>query len=637
MHRCNNVIRRMDMKSVNRAKMLLSLLLCLAMVFSLAACSAASNEPEATPTATDAPAPSAAPEATPEQTGYTPGTYTATVNGHNAPMTVEVTVNESAIESVNVTSDFETIGVGKVAIERTTAAIVDAQSLAVDIITGASITTRSVISAAKDCLTQAGGDIEALTAEKPAEPAQELTYDADVVVIGGGGAGLAAAISAQQNGAKVIVLEKLGIAGGSTNVSEGALNAVDPGRQGAQGIEDSVEKFYTQTLEGGHNVGTPELVDFLTKNAYGAVEWMESLGVEFKAEVGTATGALWQRSHYPVTPSGNSYIRVFQNYIDQTNGGIELMLETQATELVVTDGRVTGVVAKNGDNKVTVNAAKGVIIATGGFGGNIEMRQEVNTGVWSHVKLDSSIGCTNLMLAAQGEGIVMAQAIGAQVTGMSDIQLHPCGTPGTGLMENIRTSGRNRIFVNKTGARFVNEGAARDVLAQAIFDQEDSTYWIVVNSVRYPSRDWVDANGATIENMVAQGSVIEADTLEELAGKCGMDAATLQASIDGYNAVVRGEKEDELGFLANNSADVELTEGPWYACKKVPTVHHTMGGLKINVNTQVLDESDQPIPGLYAAGEVTGGIHGSNRLGGNAIADCMVFGRQAGLMAATAE
>lgn len=242
------------------------------------------------------------------------------------------------------------------------------------------------------------------------------------------------------------------------------------------------------------------------------------------------------------------------------------------------------------------------------------MRQEVNTGVWSHVKLDSSIGCTNLMLAAQGEGIVMAQAIGAQVTGMSDIQLHPCGTPGTGLMENIRTSGRNRIFVNKTGARFVNEGAAATCWLRLSLTRRIPPIGLVANSVRYPSRDWVDANGATIENMVAQGSVIEADTLEELAGKCGMDAATLQASIDGYNAVVRGEKEDELGFLANNSADVELTEGPWYACKKVPTVHHTMGGLKINVNTQVLDESDQPIPGLYAAGEVTGGIHGSNRL-----------------------
>ena len=238
------------------------------------------------------------------------------------------------------------------------------------------------------------------------------------------------------------------------------------------------------------------------------------------------------------------------------------------------------------------------------------------------------------MKAATGAGIEMATAIGADVTGMSDIQVHPCGTPGTGLMENIRTSGRNRLFVNVEGNRFVNEGAARDVLAQAIFDQEGQTYWIVVNSVRYPSRDWVDANGATIANMVAQGSVIEADTLAELAEKTGMNPDNLQAAVDGYNAVVRGEKEDEFGFVANNKADVEMTEGPWYACKKVPTVHHTMGGLKIDVKTEVLDTNGNVIPGLYAAGEVTGGIHGSNRLGGNAIADCMTFGREAGAEAA---
>ena len=203
-------------------------------------------------------------------------------------------------------------------------------------------------------------------------------------------------------------------------------------------------------------------------------------------------------------------------------------------------------------------------------------------------------------------------------------------------MENIRTSGRNRLFVNQEGKRFVNEGAARDVLAQAVFDQEGQTYWIVVNSVRYPSRDWVDANGATIENMVAQGSVIEADTLEELAEKTGMDAQNLTDAVEGYNAVVRGEEEDEFGFQANNTADTELTEGPWYACKKVPTVHHTMGGLKIDTDTEALDTEGNPIKGLYAAGEVTGGIHGSNRLGGNAIADIMTYGRKAGETAAKA-
>ena len=561
------------------------------------------------------------------------GVYEATTPGHNAPITVAVTVSGDKIEKVEVTNENETIGVGKVAIERMTQRIVDEQSLAVDVVTGASITSRAILRAAEAALADSGLDIDALKAEPEKPEPQDAEYECDVVVVGGGGAGLASAISAQQNGANVIVMEKLDILGGSTNVSEGALNAVDPERQGAQGIEDSVGKFVKQTYEGGHGVGDLELITYLCMNSMDAVRWLESIGVEFKDEIGTATGALWQRSHYPSTPSGNSYIRVFEKYIAE-NEGITVLNGTTATEITTDEnGAVTGVVGTAKDGSTVTVKANSVILATGGFGANKDLLREYNTGVWAHVDV-TTLGCTNLALSATGAGIEMATAIGADVTGMSDIQIHPCGTPGTGLMENIRTSGRNRIFVNIYGDRFVNEGAARDTLAQAIFDQDEQTYYVVVNSVRYPSRDFVDNNGATIENMVAQGSVIEADTIAELAEKIGADPEKLQASVDDYNAIVRGELEDPLGFKANNKADVEMTEGPWYACKKVPTVHHTMGGLKINDKTEVLDTEGNVIPNLFAAGEVTGGIHGSNRLGGNAIADCMTFGKLAGENAA---
>ena len=560
-------------------------------------------------------------------------TYEATTTGHNAPVTVAVTVSGDKIEKVEVTNDNETIGVGKKAIEIICPRIVEEQSLAVDTLTGATITSLAILRAAEEALKDSGLDLAALKAAPEKAPAEDVDYTADVVIVGGGGSGLASAISASQNGANVIVIEKLDILGGSTNVSEGALNACDPVRQGAQGIEDSVEKHITQTYEGGHNIGDMELITTLCENAMGAVEWLEGLGVEFKDEVGTATGALWQRSHYTTTPSGNSYIRVFEKYLAE-HDNITVLKGTTAQELIVEEGKVVGVIAesKNG-GKVTAKANNGVILATGGFGSNKEMLAEYNTGVWSHVDV-TALGCTNISPCANGSGIKMATAIGADVTGMSDIQLHPCGTPGTGLMVDIRTSGRNRIFVNLEGNRFVNEGAARDTLAQAVLDQDQQTYYIVVNHVRYPARDWVDANGATIQDMVAQGVVVEADTLEELAEKTGMKAENLVAAIDGYNAVVRGEKEDELGFLANNQADVEMTEGPWYACRKVVTVHHTMGGLKINNSAQVQDTEGNVIPGLYACGEVTGGIHGSNRLGGNAICDVMVYGRIAGQSAA---
>lgn len=562
---------------------------------------------------------------------FKPGTYTATVNGHNAPVTVKVTVSKNRIEKIDTSKNLETIGVGQVALKLMTDKIIKYQSLGVDAITGASISSFAVLSGVEKCLEQAGGDMDKLGEQVEKHPAGTKTYDADVVVIGGGGSGLATAIAAYQAGAKkVIVIEKLGYLGGSTNVSEGALNAVDPKRQGKQGIEDSFEKFYDQTMKGGHNKGNPELVKYLTQNSMKSVEWLESMGVKFKDEIGTATGALWQRSHYPATPSGNTYIRSFEQVIKDTNGAIQVLTDTAATDLLQDKGRITGVTAKHFDQKVILNAKDGVVIATGGFGANIKFRQEVNTGVWKSVKLDNSIGCTNIQKAAQGDGLIIAKKHGADLINLDDIQIHPCGTPGTGLMENIRTSGRNRIFVNVEGDRFVNEGAARDVLAGAIFAQPKSTYYVVVNKVRYPSRDWVDANGATIRDMVALGSVIEANTLEELAKKTGMNPAKLKASVDNYNKIVKGEMKDPLGFQANNKADTTLTEGPWYACKKVPTVHHTMGGIKINVNAQVIDVNGKVIPGLYAAGEVTGGIHGSNRLGGNAIADIMTFGRAAG-------
>ena len=561
---------------------------------------------------------------------FNPGTYTAQVNGHNAPLTVQVTVGKNRIEKIDYSKNLETIGVGRVALDIVSKKILDHQSVGVDAVTGATISSFALMQGVKDCLKQAGGDMTALTKHVEQHPAVEAKYQADVVVVGGGGAGLA-----YQAGAKhVLVLEKLGFVGGSTNVSEGALNAVDPVRQGRQGIEDSVAKFYDQTIKGGHNKGTPALVHYLTENSMNSVDWLEDLGVKFKDEIGTATGALWQRSHYPATPSGNTYIRTFEQVIGETNGAIKVMTDTKVTDLIKADGRIKGVMAENFGRKITVDAGA-VVIATGGFGANIKMRQEFNTGVWKDVKLDKSIGCTNLAKAAQGDGLVMGKKVGAALIGLDDIQIHPCGTPGTGLMENIRTSGRNRIFVNLEGSRFVNEGAARDVLAKAIFAQPKGTYWIVVNHERYPSEDWVDANGATIRNMLALGSVVAAPTLDELAKKTGMDPKKLEASVAGYNAVVEGKAKDPLGFVANNKDDKTLTGGPWYACRKVPTVHHTMGGLEINTKAQVIGVDGKVIPGLYAAGEVTGGIHGSNRLGGNAIADVMVFGRTAGTNAAT--
>ena len=609
--------------------------------------------------------------------GAAAGSYEALVTGHNAQFVVHVTVGEDgSITEVDASDNLETLGVGKDAVARLSEEIVSAQSVGVDAISGATISSYALIMGVKNCLEQAGANLEDWTVSVSEKNAEDLVVDTDIVVIGGGGSGCAAAYSAAENGAKVVIVEKNGYLGGSTTVSGGAYNAADPERQsalemtadlrntiqgyldtefedaevaawrdtlaeeieaydasGSTALFDSPTLHKIQTYVGGHSVGKPEMIDYLCDHTLESLHWLEGLGLEVKDEMGTATGALYQRSHYTVSPAGTGYIQLFRKLIGE-NENIDVYYNCPATKLLTDEsGRVTGVACTYGDGTLTVNASKGVILCTGGFGSNIALRQEVNTGVWAEADLGTGIGCTNISKCAQGDGLKLATEVGANLIGMSDIQLHPCGNPKTGLMDAIRTSGRNRLFINTDGNRFVNEGAARDTLCKAIFQQEGATYWVVVNSIRYPARDWVDSNGSTIADMVALGLVIEADTLEELAEKAEMNVDNLKASVEQYNAAVRGEAEDPFGFKVASS-DKELVEGPWYACKKVPTVHHTMGGVEITTDCEVMNENGETISGLYAAGEVTGGIHGGNRLGGNAIADIFTNGRHAGAVAA---
>ena len=567
------------------------------------------------------------------------GVYESKVVGHNAPMTVKVTIAKGKITDIS-TKDLESFGVGKVALKDKAAEIINRQSLGIDAMSGATISSFALISGVEQCLKEAGAteaDINQWTKKVVKYPTEPLTVTGDVAVIGGGGTGLAAAISALENGAgKVVIIEKLGYLGGSTNVSGGALNAVDDKRQKAQGIKDSIPTFYEATMKGGHNVGTPELVHYLTDNAYKTVEWMEAQGVKFRDKIGAATGSLGQRSHYGVAPAGNAYTSVFENVLKtKYKDRVTFLMECPAQEILTdASGRVTGVKAVRHGQPVTVKASS-VVLATGGFGANVKFRQEVNTGVWKEVVLDNRIGTTNINKAAQGDGLVMAKKVGAELIGLSDIQLHPNGTPGTGLMQDIATSKRNRIFVNLNGDRFVNEGAARDTLCKAIFKQPEGTYWLIMNKLRYPDETKPDTMGVTMKDMLALGRVKRADTLDELAKVINVPAANLKAAVAEYNKAASHQVEkDKYGFAATNTDDAPMTEGPWYACRKVPTVHHTMGGVKIDTKAEVIGTNGKPIAGLFAAGEVTGGIHGANRLGGNAIADVYTFGRLAGASAA---
>lgn len=586
-------------------KKLVSVVFSVLMLMSLVGCQSASNEAL-----------------------YKAGTYEATVAGHNGDMTVEVVVSDSAILEVNILNHMESPSISDAAIERIPVAIVDEQSLAVDTISGATVSSKAIINGATEALKLAGADIEKLSVKNDSEAVKGETkeYTTDVVIIGGGGAGLAAAVSANENGATVIVVEKMSRLGGNTILSGGALNAVDPVRQEAQDIEDSVEKHFTQTYEGGDKQGNPVLIQTLVENAYSAVVWLEGLGMEFKDQVFTVLGGMWPRAHKPATPLGTGFISTYQNYID-THEGIEVLLDTEALELIIEDGRVTGVKAESLEGDVILHANNGVILATGGFSANQEMLEKYNE-TWPSLE---GIKTTNHP-GATGDGIVMAEQAGANLIGMSAIQLLPMGDPVTGsLSGNIEQGVENRIFVNIDGNRFVDEGQRRDVMTKALFEQEETKMWVILDAKNYPTPETTNNFNETIEGLIEQGRAFKGDTLEELAEQIGVDPANLVKAVEEFNAAVDSGKADAFG---RTLFDKKIDTPPYYAGARVPTVHHTMGGVEINEFTQVIDATGTIIPGLYAAGEVTGGIHGSNRLGGNALADVTVFGRIAGESAA---
>lgn len=558
---------------------------------------------------------------------FTPGTYEGTAKGYHGDITLTVTVDENNILEIK-SEHTETEGLGDKAVNTLTDAALEKASLSMDLVSGATYSSQGFLAALEAALVKAGADVEKLKVKESVEvEKKDQEFDTEVAIIGGGGAGLAAAVSAHQNGAKVLLVEKMPNVGGNTIISGSAFNAVDPKRQSAQGIEDSVEKHFQQTYEGGDKKGDPELVRVLVENAYPTIEWLESLGMKFTDKVFTVLGALWPRSHKPVEPLGTGYVNTFMNYINEHKDDITVLTEVEAKELLVdAEGAVTGFLAEGKNGKITVNAKNGVIIATGGFGSNVEMRDQYNT-IWPKL---TNIKTTNHR-GATGDGIIMAEKVNASIVQMENIQLLPMGDPVTGsLSGNIEQGVENRIFVNAQGNRFVDEGARRDVMTKALMEQTDSMMWVIVDQHSYPTGDTVNNFNETIDSLVKEGRAYKADTLEDLAKQIGVEPANLVKAVEAFNASVDGAK-DEFGRTLFMD---KLDTAPFYAGKRVPTVHHTMGGIKITPETRVVDQNGEIIKGLFAAGEVTGGIHGANRLGGNALADVHTFGRIAGATAA---
>ncbi len=567
---------------------------------------------------------------------YTPGIYSAIVTGMKE-MTVTVTFSEDAITTIELDHE-ETPGIGEPVCDSLPIQIIELQGLGIDAVAGATLSSMAILDGVADCVEQAGGDVAALKAVKPQiidNGDEELT--ADVVVIGAGGAGMAAAVTANQEGKTVIVIEKTSNMGGNTTLAGGAFNAVDDGSETALARNDSVDLYYEQTFHGGDQQGDPELVRTLVENAWDGVLWLKELGMEFELGVFTVTGGIYERAYKSVEPEGSGFFKAYRSYME-SHAGITIKYKTTAESLIVENGAVVGVACTGeAGNQVIVKANNGIILATGGFSQNIEMRKKYNaeTNLWP--TLDETIPSTNTP-AITGDGITMAQAVGAELVQMGNIQLLPLGDPNTGsLSGNIEHAVESRIFVNQEGNRFVNEGGRGDEMTLRLFEQPDTTMYIIMDSDTYPNGDEANNFNERISDLVAAGRVYKADTLEELAGMIHVSAENLVKTVEEYNRHCLGGdlegQEDEFGrtlFTDTDKINNGINQGPFYAAERMPTVHHTMGGVKINTSTQVINTQGDVIPGLFAAGEVTGGIHAGNRLGGNALTDTIVFGRIAG-------
>ena len=554
------------------------------------------------------------------------GTFQGEGAGKGGMITVEVTVENGELSAINVLSHGETPGFAD-ALGTVSAAMIAANQVDVDGVTGATLSSNGLKAAVTAALASAGITPDQLNAKAVAEAVsdREAAYTADVVVVGAGGAGLAAAITAAENGASVILVEKMSNVGGNTLISGGEMAAPGNWMQEKEGIADDVETFYNDVLKGGDNEGDPELIRVLAENALNGALWLrDEINVTFEDYMLFFGGHSIKRSLVPLNASGVELIQKLNAKADSL--GITIHKGTRATKLEMTDGKVNTVKADYNGQEITYTANKGVVLATGGFGSNIEMRKQYNPQMDEKILSTNSVGST-------GDGVVMAQELGAQVVDMQFIQTYPTCDVETGALlyvGDVRLEGRS-ILVNLEGKRFVEELERRDVISLAVTEQTGGVSYMFWDEASMVASGVAASHQQEYDDLIRRGKLVKADTIEEACAHFGINAKELKATVERYNQYAADGKDLEFNKRGTLTA---FGEGPYYIMVSTPAIHHCMGGLKINTSAQVIDTEGNVIPGLFAAGEVTGDIHGTNRLGSDAIADIIVYGRIAGENAA---
>ena len=544
-------------------------------------------------------------------------TLVGTAPGRNGPVEVEVTATADRIYGIRVLSHVESDGIGTEAVRLLPGKIYENQSLMVDSVSGATISSDAIKAAIVDALEKGGLDPAVFMVEVTAAPVERTPVElsCDVVVVGAGGAGLTASVLATQQGQNVILLEKMPFVGGNSLRAEGGMNAADTKVEAELGLTDStVENFIADTMAGGHQLNNIDLVTTMAENSAEAVDWLFSIDAPL-TKVAATGGTSHKYLHKPDDgrPVGEYLVEKLKAQTEKL--GIEVYVNTKATEILMENGQAVGVLAEDNEHSYTIHA-KSVVLTTGGFGANFDLMASYDPSLANAVTTNHS--------GAQGDGILMAQAVGADTVDMEQIQLHPTviQSDGTLVSESVRSHGA--ILVNAEGKRFTNDMDFRDKVSQAELKQPGAYAFIIFDQAL------VDEVALT-QKFIDRGFAITGKTYEELARNMGFEGDAVANFVNTMETwetyVAAGEDKD---FGRSNVSMIDISTAPYYAIKIAPGIHHTMGGIKINTRAEVIDTDGSVIPGLFAAGETTGGVHGGNRVGGNAVCDFIVFGRIAG-------
>ncbi|WP_102410113.1 FAD-dependent oxidoreductase [Beduinella massiliensis] len=567
--------------------------------------------------------------------------YTATAKGFGGDVTVTLTIEDGKLTNVQAEGPDETAGIGTMAIEQLPGAMVERNSVEVDAVASATVTSTAVLAAAADALGQSGVTLEAAQQAAPAEkesvkPAFE---NPDVIVIGAGFSGMNAALEAAENGAKVYLIDKNNAMGGSIRFAGGTTSAAGAKMQIAAGVEDSPENFQADIVRMGGGTNVEELTRKHTECAAAAIDWLDSLGADFgdrEPKMSSSYDAFNVPREYRVQGGGNAMVELVKPLIEQhvEKGDIALLLETEVADIIVEDGAVKGVVLTDGSEY----RAAATILATGGYGHNEELLHRYN---YKNVLTMSPSFVT-------GDGYKFAEKAGAIFNNMDYLPAYPGGVPVGGFDVSCTASVQypGVIWVDNTGSRMVKELGSLDSERKAAYAgaPENLVYMILTQQMKDTQDPILSVGGgfsgkpdegwAYFDELLASGNcVYKGETLEELAQNAGIDAAGLAATVEAYNGYVQAGEDKEFGRAADTLAKLE---GPFYAIKTCPYVMLTKGGPLMNPDAQTLNADHEPIPGLYQCGELTGGanVGGSANIGGLANTSCIVWGKIAGANAA---